>query len=80
MGRFEKIIGYEAVKEKLNIALDAMLDSRKYMKLGVTVPKGILLDGENNFNIKIVIYAAKFLVLMTIRTTKLRLTTSHAND
>ena len=45
MGRFENVIGYEAVKEQLNMALDAMLDSEKYRKLGVTVPKGILLDG-----------------------------------
>ena len=45
MSRFEKIIGYGAVKEQLNMALDAMLDPEKYKKLGVTVPKGILLDG-----------------------------------
>ncbi len=46
MGRFENVIGYAVVKEKLNMALDAMLDSEKYRKLGVTIPKGILLDGE----------------------------------
>ncbi len=45
MGRFENVIGYDAVKEQLNMALDAMLDAEKYKKLGVTVPKGILLDG-----------------------------------
>ena len=46
MGRFENVIGYEAVKEQLNMALDAMLEVEKYRKLGVTIPKGILLDGE----------------------------------
>ena len=46
MSRFEKVIGYGAVKEQMNIALDAMLEPEKYQKLGVTVPKGILLDGE----------------------------------
>lgn len=45
MSRFEKIIGYGAVKEQLNMALDAMLDPEKYKRLGVTVPKGILLNG-----------------------------------
>ncbi|SEA17112.1 cell division protease FtsH [Oribacterium sp. KHPX15] len=45
MARFEKVIGFEAIKEQLNMALDAMLDVEKYRKLGVTVPKGILLDG-----------------------------------
>lgn len=45
MGRFEKIIGYEAIKDQLNMALDAMLDEEKYRKLGVSVPQGILLDG-----------------------------------
>ncbi len=46
MSRFDKIIGYGAIKEQMNMALDAMLDPEKYKKLGVTVPKGILLNGE----------------------------------
>ena len=45
MSRFDKIIGYGAIKEQMNMALDAMLEPEKYKKLGVTVPKGILLDG-----------------------------------
>ncbi|MBO4616170.1 MAG: AAA family ATPase [Lachnospiraceae bacterium] len=45
MSRFEKIIGYGAVKEELSMALDAMLDPEKYKKLGVKLPSGILLNG-----------------------------------
>lgn len=45
MGRFEKIIGYEAIKEELSIALDVMQNPEKYRKLGVKSPNGILLNG-----------------------------------
>lgn len=45
MGKFERVIGYEAVKEKLSMALDVMRNAEKYRRLGVSIPKGILLDG-----------------------------------
>ena len=45
MSRFDKVIGYAAIKEQMNMALDAMYEPEKYKKLGVTVPKGILLNG-----------------------------------
>lgn len=45
MSRFDKVIGYAAIKEQMNMALDAIYEPEKYKKLGVTVPKGILLNG-----------------------------------
>lgn len=46
MKEFEKIIGYEYVKQELYRICDIMRNPEKYRKLGVTTPKGLLLTGE----------------------------------
>lgn len=46
MASFEKIIGYEDVKAELRRICDILCDSKKYERLGVKMPKGLLLVGE----------------------------------
>lgn len=46
MKEFERIIGYEHVKQELYRICDIMRNPEKYRKLGVTTPKGLLLTGE----------------------------------
>ena len=43
---FEKMIGYENVKEELSRLLDVLKNKEKYAKLGVKQPQGLLIYGE----------------------------------
>ena len=43
---FEKIIGYESVKQELLRVCDLLKHSEKYAALGVTMPNGLLLSGD----------------------------------
>lgn len=43
---FEKIIGYENVKEELSRLLDVLKNKEKYAKLGAKQPQGLLIYGE----------------------------------
>ena len=45
MDAFDKIIGYQSIKKELAILADMMRNGDKYTKLGVTMPRGILLYG-----------------------------------
>jgi len=42
---FENIIGYDGVKEELDLICDALLNSSKYKELGVYTPRGLMLHG-----------------------------------
>lgn len=44
--RFDEIIGYDDIKAELIRFCDVLKNPEKYHKLGVTMPCGILLDGE----------------------------------
>ena len=46
MKDFELIIGYEDVKAELRMALDTIKNPEKYQRLGVKMPRGVLLYGE----------------------------------
>ena len=46
MNSFDKVIGYEDIKAELIRFCDVLGNPEKYRKLGVTAPKGVLLDGE----------------------------------
>jgi len=46
MNAFDKIIGYAAVKAEMERFCDVLKKPDKYKKLGVTMPRGILLEGE----------------------------------
>jgi len=46
MKAFDKIIGYQSIKNELGILSDMMKNSEKYARLGVKLPRGILLFGE----------------------------------
>ena len=46
MSAFDKIIGYEDIKAELIRFCDVLKNPEKYEKLGVTLPRGILLAGE----------------------------------
>ena len=43
---FAVVIGYDAVKQELKRIIDIMNNPKKYTDLGVTTPRGILLDGK----------------------------------
>lgn len=43
---FDKIIGYEGIKEDLKLICDVVKNYEKYEKLGVKFPGGVLLEGE----------------------------------
>ena len=45
MKHFEKVIGYEDIKFELERMIDIMNRPEQYSKLGVEVPKGIMLHG-----------------------------------
>ena len=45
MKAFDKIIGYQSIKNELGILADMMKNSEKYARLGVKLPRGILLFG-----------------------------------
>lgn len=46
MKEFNDIIGYDAIKQELYRICDIINNPTKYLRLGVKVPKGILLYGE----------------------------------
>ncbi len=46
MNYFENIIGYEAIKNELNIIIDCINNREKYDALGVKIPRNLLLHGE----------------------------------
>ena len=43
---FERIIGYESIKEELELICDVVRNYDKYEQLGVSYPGGILLEGN----------------------------------
>ena len=43
---FENIIGYNHIKNELIRIIDCINNKDKYNKLGVNIPKGLLLYGE----------------------------------
>lgn len=46
MRELDRVIGYEGIKNELYRIIDIIKNPEKYKKLGVSVPKGILLDGD----------------------------------
>ena len=46
MSAFDKVIGYESIKKELIRFCDVLKNPERYRKLGVTIPSGILLEGE----------------------------------
>ena len=46
MRELDRVIGYESIKQELYRIIDIVKEPAKYKKLGVSVPKGILLSGE----------------------------------
>ena len=46
MSEMNKVIGYEEIKTELYRIIDMIRNSAKYRELGVSAPKGILLEGE----------------------------------
>ena len=46
MKRFENIIGYESIKRELERIIDCINNREKYEKLGIKIPKNLLLHGE----------------------------------
>lgn len=46
MSKFDKIIGYSAVKKELKQIADTLKNREVYAKLGVSTPRGLLLYGE----------------------------------
>ncbi|MCR5119110.1 MAG: AAA family ATPase [Lachnospiraceae bacterium] len=46
MSAFDRIIGYQEQKRELLRYCDVMKNREKYIKLGVSIPMGILLEGE----------------------------------
>ncbi|MCM1043316.1 MAG: AAA family ATPase [Muribaculaceae bacterium] len=46
MNNFDKVIGYENEKEEMLRLCDVLKNSEKYIRLGVKIPKAILLYGE----------------------------------
>lgn len=47
MSAFDKVIGYDDIKLELIRLCDVLKNSKSYSKLGVTLPRGILLCGES---------------------------------
>ena len=46
MNSFDNVIGYEEEKFELERICDIMKNPEKYKKLGVTTPRGVLIEGE----------------------------------
>ncbi len=46
MRELDKVIGYEKIKKEMYRIIDILQDPEKYRALGVTIPKGVLLNGE----------------------------------
>ena len=45
MSKFDKVIGYEAIKKELMQICDMIHNAKIYEKLGAKLPNGILLYG-----------------------------------
>ena len=70
---FNKIIGYNEIKETLSRIIDVIKNPEKYEKLGATIPHGLLLHGEpgtgkTTFSNEIINYLGR--KTYTIRKTK----------
>ena len=46
MSAFDKIIGYELIKEELKQIADCLKNTAKYRRMGVSIPRGLLLEGD----------------------------------
>ena len=46
MSAFDNIIGYTLIKEELKQIADCLKNTAKYCRMGVSIPKGLLLEGE----------------------------------
>lgn len=46
MRELDKVIGYESIKEEMYRIIDILKNPKKYAALGVTIPKGLLLEGN----------------------------------
>jgi len=46
MSAFDKVIGYESIKMEMKRYCDILKNPKKYEKLGVNIPSGLLLEGE----------------------------------
>ena len=46
MRELDKVIGYESIKNELYRFIDILQNPEKYKALGVSVPRGIMLDGD----------------------------------
>ena len=46
MSNFDKIIGYASIKNELTKICDVLKNGEKYKKLGVKIPRGLLLHGS----------------------------------
>ncbi|MBQ9361775.1 MAG: AAA family ATPase [Lachnospiraceae bacterium] len=46
MGAFERVIGYEDIKEELQRMCDVLKNPAKYRRLGVSMPRGVMIYGN----------------------------------
>lgn len=46
MRALDKVIGYSPIKKELFIIIDVLNNPDKYTKLGVSIPNGVMLEGE----------------------------------
>ena len=46
MNTFEKVIGYETIKNELMQICDMVHNKERYEALGARMPKGVLIHGE----------------------------------
>ena len=46
MSAFDKIIGYELIKQELRQLADCLKNTNKYRTRGVSIPRGLLLEGD----------------------------------
>lgn len=46
MSAFDKIIGYDMVKGELRQLADCLKNTEKYRRMGVSIPRGLLLEGD----------------------------------
>ena len=46
MSAFDKIIGYDMVKGELRQLADCLKNTEKCREMGVSIPRGLLLEGE----------------------------------
>ena len=46
MSTFDKIIGYDSIKEELLMIVDMIKNRDRYSALGASLPKGVILYGK----------------------------------